>query len=119
MNCKYIEKDNYYLDKNNVRFNFLRYSTRHGYGVERNFKIYIVEKYDENHNVITEALTPKGNVRQISINPEWEYYKNKIKSKFSSPKGMAIYHQREFDVESVFGILETNLHFNRFTVRKL
>lgn len=80
---------------------------------------YIVEKYDENHNVITEALTPKGNVRQISINPEWKYYKNKIKSKFSSPKGMAIYHQREFDVESVFGTLETNLRFNRFTVRKL
>lgn len=120
MNWKYFRKDDYYLDKNGVRFNFLRYSTRHDkYGFERNFKIYVAEKYDENHNVIPKALTPKGNIRQISVNPEWEYYKNKVKSKLSSPEGMAIYRQRKFDVEPIFGILKANLRFNRFTVRGL
>ena len=97
---------------NGVRFNFLRYSVRHdSYGFERKFKVYAAEKYDENHQVIPDSLTPKGHVKKIYINPEWEYFKNKAKDKLSSSEGKALYYQRKFDVEPVFGTLKASLRF--------
>ena len=52
MNWEYNEKDNYFINCNGVRFNFLRYSVKHdNYGFEQKFKIYAAEKYDENHQV--------------------------------------------------------------------
>ncbi|WP_155728821.1 transposase, partial [Ligilactobacillus aviarius] len=112
--------DDYFVNCNGVRFNFLRYSVRHdSYGFERKFKVYAAEKYDENHQVIPDSLTPKGHVKKIYINPEWEYFKNKAKDKLSSSEGKALYYQRKFDVEPVFGTLKASLRFTRFTVRGL
>ena len=120
MNWEYSEKDDYFVNCNGVRFNFLRYSVRHdSYGFERKFKVYAAEKYDENHQVIPDSLTPKGHVKKIYINPEWEYFKNKAKDKLSSSEGKALYYQRKFDVEPVFGTLKASLRFTRFTVRGL
>lgn len=120
MNWEYNEKDDYFVNCSGVRFNFLRYSVKHNrYGFEQKFKVYVAEKYDENQQVIPASLTPKGNVKKIYINPEWEYFKNKAKDKLSSPKGKALYYQRKFDVEPVFGTLKASLHFTRFTVRGL
>ena len=50
---EYNEKDDYFVNCNGVRFNFLRYSVRHdSYGFEQDFKVCIAEKYAENHQVI-------------------------------------------------------------------
>ena len=47
MNWEYSEKDDYFVNCNGVRFNFLRYSVRHdSYGFERKFKVYAAEKYE-------------------------------------------------------------------------
>ena len=46
-------------------------------GPQENIKVYAAEKYDENHQVIPDSLTPKGYVKKIYVNPEWEYFKNK------------------------------------------
>ena len=120
MNWEYNEKDDYFVNCSGVRFNFLRYSVKHNrYGFEQKFKVYVAEKYDENQQVIPASLTPKGNVKRIYINPEWEYFKNKAKDKLSSPEGKALYYQRKFDVEPVLGTLKASLRFTRFTVRGL
>ncbi|WP_155729499.1 transposase, partial [Ligilactobacillus aviarius] len=37
----------------------------------------------------------------------------------SSSEGKALYYQRKFDVEPVFGTLKASLRFTRFTVRGL
>ena len=120
MNWEYNEKDDYLVDCNGVRFSFLRYSVKHdNYGFERKFKVYVAEKYDENHQVIPDSLTLKGYAKRIYVNPEWEYFKNKAKDKLSSSEGKVLYYQRKFDVEPVFGTLKVSLRFTRFTVRGL
>ncbi len=118
MNWTYFEKDDYYIDLNQVRFNFTRYTTKKDkYGVVRDFKLYTAEKVDENQMPIEAALTPKGNVRTISVNPSWEYFKNKTKEKLSNKDIGIIYGQRKIDVEPIFGRMKAYLHFNRFSVR--
>ena len=39
---------------------------------QRKFKVYAAEKYDENHQVIPDSLTPKGYVKKIYVNPDVE-----------------------------------------------
>ena len=57
---------------------FKRYAYRHDtYGYKRNFKVYEAEKFDEDRKEDPNALTKKGNVRKIYINPQWEYFKGK------------------------------------------
>ncbi|MBT1150278.1 transposase, partial [Lactiplantibacillus argentoratensis] len=80
-------------------------------------KEYIAEKYDENHQLISAALTPKGYLKRISVNENWEYFKSKQRELLSAPETGQIYAQRKIDVEPVFGKMKASLHFNRFSVR--
>ena len=118
MNWDYHEKDDYFINPQNVRFNFNAYRQRTDkYGFTRDFKEYIAEKYDENHQLIAAALTPKGYLKRISVNENWEYFKSKQRELLSAPETGQIYAQRKIDVEPVFGKMKASLHFNRFSVR--
>ncbi|WP_125760523.1 IS1182 family transposase [Companilactobacillus hulinensis] len=120
MNWDYHEQDDYYLDPKNIRFDFIRYTTRTDkYGFQRYFKVYQAEKYTTDQQVIPESLTPKGNIRTIMVNPTWEYHKAKQRELLSAPETGQIYGQRKTDVEPVFGKMKASLHFNRFSVRGL
>ncbi len=67
-----MKKDDYFINPQNVRFNFNAYRQRTDkYGFTRDFKEYIAEKYDENHQLISAALTPKGYLKRISMNENW------------------------------------------------
>ena len=117
MNWEYHEDDDYYIDPHGVRFNFKRYAYRNDkYKFRRDFKLYQAEKYDENHQVIPQALTPRGNTKYIMVNPQWEYFKAKARESLSNSN---TYSRRKYDVESVFGNLKAYLGFKRFTVRGL
>ncbi|VFI65711.1 hypothetical protein LAP9435_3254 [Lactiplantibacillus plantarum] len=103
MNWDYHEKDDYFINPQNVRFNFNAYRRRTDkYGFTRDFKEYIAEKYDENHQLIAAALTPKGYLKRISVNENWEYFKSKQRELLSAPETGQIYAQRKIDVEPVF-----------------
>lgn len=117
MNWEYHEDDDYYVNPDGVRFNFKRYAYRNDkYKFRRDFKVYQAEKYNENHQVIPQALTPRGNTKYIMINPQWEYFKAKARESLSNSN---TYSRRKYDVETVFGNLKAYLGFNRFTVRGL
>ena len=117
MNWEYHEADDYYIDPHGVRFNFKRYAYRNDkYKFRRDFKLYQAEKYDENHQVIPQALTPRGNIKSIMVNPQWEYFKAKARESLSNSN---TYSRRKYDVESVFGNLKVYLGFKKFTVRDL
>ncbi|MDM5047436.1 IS1182 family transposase [Levilactobacillus brevis] len=120
MNWDYYEADDYYVDSKGVRFNFKAYRKRTDkYGFIRDFKEYVAEKLDENQNVISEALTPKGNLRRIQVNSAWEYFKAKQRDLLSTSQTAAIYAQRKIDVEPIFGKMKASLRFHRFSVRGL
>ncbi|MBO1308894.1 IS1182 family transposase, partial [Enterococcus sp. 669A] len=121
MNWTYHEKDDYYIDPKGVRFNFNAYRTETDKkdGFIREFKEYKAEKYTENREVIQEALTKKGNVRIIKVNPALEYFKAKQRTLLSESKTGEIYGQRKIDVEPVFGWMKACLHFTRYHVRGL
>ena len=118
MNWDYLDKDDFYVDLNGIRFNFEGYRKRTDqYGFTREFHRYRAESLDENQNRIEAAFTPKGYVRYIDVNPELEYHKAQTKTRLSEETGASIYAQRKIDVESVFGYLKAYLHFTKFTVR--
>lgn len=118
MNWHYNAEDDYYIDPKNVRFNFKRYAYRHDtYGYKRNFKVYEAEKFDEDRKENPNALTKKGNVRKIYINPQWEYFKRKVKTNLSNTEKNKIYRRRKYEIEPIFGNLKAYLGFTRFTVR--
>lgn len=120
MNWDYCEQDDYFIDPKGIRFNFKTYRQRTDkYGFTRDFKEYVAERYDENHNLIAAALTPKGSLRRISVNEAWEYFKAKQRELLSAPKTGNIYGQRKIDVEPIFGKMKASLRFNRFSVRGL
>ncbi|KIO95760.1 Mobile element protein [Levilactobacillus brevis] len=120
MNWDYYEADDYYVDSKGVRFNFKAYRKRTDkYGFIRDFKEYVAEKLDENQNVISEALTPKGNLRRIQVDNAWEYFKAKQRDLLSTSQTAAIYAQRKIDVEPIFGKMKASLRFHRFSVRGL
>jgi transposase len=117
MNWEYHEADDYYVNPQGVHFNFKRYAYRNDkYKFHRDFKVYQAEKYDENHRIIPQALTPQGNTKYIMVNPQWEYFKSKARETLSNSK---TYSRRKYDVETVFGNLKAYLGFKRFTVRGL
>ncbi|MCP0888106.1 transposase, partial [Ligilactobacillus sp. WILCCON 0076] len=98
MNWDYYEKDDYFINPQGVRFNFNAYRQRTDkYGFNRDFKEYVAEKYDDNHQLITAALTPKGNLKRISVNENWEYFKAKQRTLLSAPATGRIYAQRKID----------------------
>ncbi|MFB9768561.1 IS1182 family transposase [Lactiplantibacillus modestisalitolerans] len=118
MNWDYHEKDDYFINPQGVRFSFNTYRQRTDkYGFIRDFKEYVAEKYDENHQLIAGALTPKGNLKKISVNENWEYFKAKQRELLSAPETGQIYAQRKIDVEPIFGKMKASLRFNRFSVR--
>lgn len=120
MNWTYNEKEDYYFDPKGIRFNFHAYRQRTDKdGFVRDFKEYQAEKFDANQEVIPAALTAKGYIRKISVNPAWEYHKAKQKELLSSPDTGKIYGRRKIDVETVFGFMKACLGFTRYTVRGL
>ena len=120
MNWDYHDQDDYYIDPKGVRFVFKAYRQRTDkYGFTRDFKEYVAEKYDENQHLIPTALTPKGNLRRISVNDSWEYFKAKQRDLLTSPKTGIIYGQRKIDVEPILGKMKASLGFHRFSVRGL
>lgn len=117
MNWDYHAKNDYYLAPYGVRFNFKLYAYRNDKsGYHHDSKVYQAEKYDENHQIISKALTPKGNTQYIMVNPQWEYFKAKARKSLSNSN---TYSRCKYDVETVFGNLKACLGFKRFTVRGL
>ena len=87
MNWHYDESEDYYIDPQGVRFNFSAYRQRTDkYGMSRDFKEYKAERYTPDNQEIPEALTEKGYVRKIMINPSWEYFKAKPRTYFLHPR---------------------------------
>ncbi len=121
MNWTYYADEDYYVDPKGVRFNFKTYRTEVDKkdGFTKEFKEYVAEKFDENHQVIPAALTPKGYTRRIKVNPSWEYFKAKQIKQLSDKTMGKIYAQRKIDVEPVFGFMKASLGFTRFHVRGL
>ncbi|MBW1606399.1 IS1182 family transposase [Lactobacillus sp. Sy-1] len=118
MNWEYHEQDDYYIDPNGVRFNFNAYRKRTDkYGLTRDFKEYKAEVKNQNWNFVSKALTKRGHLRRINVNPAWEYYKAKQRKLLSESETSSIYARRKIDVESVFGHLKGYLKFTRFSVR--
>lgn len=117
-NWTYRESDDYYVDRQGVRFNFHAYRTRTDkYGFERQFKEYVAETKNSDQKMIPEALTKKGNKRRIQVNPEYEYYKAQQRQLLSDEGYSTIYRQRKIDVEPAFSHLKACLGFVRFHVR--
>ncbi|SFE52481.1 Transposase DDE domain-containing protein, partial [Enterococcus casseliflavus] len=56
---------------------------------------------------------------KITVNPSWEYHKEKQKERLSTPEIQKIYGRRKIDVETVFGFMKACLGFTRYTVRGL
>lgn len=120
MNWVYEPNEDFYIDPKGVRFNFHAYRQRtDADGFVRDFKEYQAEKTDANQALIPEALTPKGNRRKITVNPSWEYHKEKQKERLSTPDIQKIYGRRKVDVETVFGFMQACSGFTRYTVRGL
>jgi len=119
-NWNYNEFDDVFTDLDGIEFHFLRYSIRHDkYGFERKFKVYRAIEYFYDPIRQEMATTKMGNPRQISINANWEYFKNKAKESLSSEVGQSVYAQRKTDVEPIFANLKAHLSFNRVSVRGL
>lgn len=96
-------------------FTFHNYSKRTDKsGITRDFKVYQAESKDENKQIIPEALTPKQNVRRISINPAWEYPKNKIRDNLNNQTSTEIYARLKIEVEPVFGPMKAHFGVIRF-----
>ncbi len=114
MNWTYQEKEDYYIDPKGVRFNFYTYRQKKDKdGFSRDIKEYQAEKLDENQKIIPAALTPKGSLRKVSVNPAWEYHKAKQKELLNSSDTGKIYERRKIDVETVFGFMKSCLGFTR------
>ncbi|WP_376713007.1 MULTISPECIES: hypothetical protein [Enterococcus] len=78
MNWVYYEEEDFYIDPKGVQFKFHVYRQKKDKdGVVKDVKEYRAEKLDVNQNVILAALTPKGNLRKITVNSAWEYHKAK------------------------------------------
>lgn len=122
MNWDYEPKEDFYIDPKGVQvqFNFHAYRQRtDADGFVRDFKEYQAEKTDANQAFIPEALTPKRNRRKITVNPSWEYHKEKQKESLSTPEIQKIYGRRKNDVETVFEFMKACLGFTRYTVQRL
>ncbi len=117
-NWEYHEQDDYYIDHLGVHFNFYRYVQRTDrYGFQRNYKIYRADKFQLTPKLEQLAKTPGGRLRQIMVNPSWDYFKAQIKATLSSDEGKALYRRRKFDVEPVFGRMKRDFGVRRTHLR--
>lgn len=48
------------------------------------------------------VLISKENLKRISVNENWKYFKTKQHALLSAPETAQIYAQRKIDIESVF-----------------
>ena len=104
MNWSDDEKADEYTDNDGVVFKWHNYSHRTDKnGITRDFKVYRAEAKDENNQDIPASYTKGGNVRQISINPSWEYQKARIRKSLSDETNASIYARRKIENEPVFG----------------
>lgn len=120
MNWSYDEKADEYTDNDGVVFKWHNYSHRTDKnGMTRDFKVYRAEAKDENNQDIPAAYTKGGNVRQISINPSWEYQKAHMRESLSDETNASIYARRKIENEPVFGRMKAHFGVVRFMVRGL
>ncbi|MCT0021238.1 hypothetical protein EFM35_07320 [Weissella cibaria] len=118
MNWSYDEKADEYTDNDGVVFKWHNYSHRTDKnGMTRDFKVYRAEAKDENNQDIPAAYTKGGNVRQISINPSWEYQKARMRDSLSDETNASIYARRKIENEPVFGQMKAHFGVGRFMVR--
>ena len=118
-NWDYNEKDDYYIDKSGVRFNFKCYSQRkdRATGMVRNFKIYEADEFQLTEELTQLAKTKTGRQRQIHYNPNWQYLKEKAKETLQSEEGKRIYGCRKSDVEPIFGHMKSVFGMRRTHLR--
>ncbi|WP_421428751.1 hypothetical protein [Lactiplantibacillus plantarum] len=93
MNWDYHEKDDYFIEFHKTSGLILMLIVN-GLIVwfYRDFKEYIAEKYDENHQLISAALTPKGYLKRISVNENLGIFQNrKQRELLSAPETGQIY----------------------------
>lgn len=120
MNWSYDEKADEYKDNDGVVFKWHNYSHRTDKnGIARDFKVYRAEANDENNQDIPAAYTKGGNVRQISINPSWEYQKAHMREIFSDGNNASVYERRKIENEPVFVRMKAHFGVERFMVRGL
>ncbi|GEB28735.1 Uncharacterised protein [Enterococcus casseliflavus] len=78
LNRVYNPKEDSYINPKGGRFNFHAYRQRTDMDeFIRDFKKYQSEKTYANQAFIPEALTPKGNLRKITVHLSWKYHKEK------------------------------------------
>lgn len=119
MNWDYHATEDYYLDAKGIQFNFNGYRKwTNKEELVRDFKEYQAEKYDENKQVIVEALTPKGTTRKTTVNPSWDSFKAKQREVRSVSETGKLYARRKSDVETVFRCMKVCLGFTRYHVRE-
>lgn len=118
-NWYYNEKEDYYLDKSGVRFNFKYYSRRKDRttGMTRDFKIYEADEFQLTEEKTALAKTKSGRQRQIHYNPNWQYLKEKAKETLQSEDGKRIYGCRKSDVEPIFGHMKSVFGMRRTHLR--
>lgn len=62
---------------------------------------------------------PDQQLRQFSVNPAWDRFKQQARERLSTEKGIWLKKQRSVDVESAFGDIKYNQGYTRFKLRGL
>lgn len=85
-------------------------------GFQRTFKIYECEDCTDCPFRISCTNAQEGKNRKLMVYEKWEQLKEYISEKLSEEKTGAIYRQRKIYVEPIFGFLNANFGFTRFSV---
>jgi len=62
---------------------------------------------------------PDQELRQFSVNPTWDAFKQQARDRLSTEKGIDLKKRRSVDVESSFGDIKFNQGYTRFRLRGL
>ncbi|WP_164510651.1 transposase, partial [Lacticaseibacillus jixianensis] len=119
-NWQYDKTLDCYIDADGVQFrrNKEYDRTNKQTGTIRHFISYEAVA-DEDPELAKLALTEKGNLRQIAVNPHWEAQKESIRAHLTDEDQAILYATRKIEVEPVFGNMKHNLTFTRSSVRGL
>ena len=80
VNWTYLEESDQWVKPDGVVYSFKHYSTRKDkYGFKRDFKIYEALPEQTSGELDQLARTEKGRLKQIHLNPTWNYFKNLAK----------------------------------------
>ena len=119
MNWSYDKKADVYTDDDGV-FKWHNYSHRTDKnGMTRDFKVYRAEAKDENIQDVPAAYTNGDKIRQISINPSWEYQKARMREILCDETNASIYARRKNENDPVYGRMKERVGAGRFMVRGL